>query len=216
VIKRMSRMLVLAAVAIPALAFGEVWMIDPNHSSVAFSVKHNVVATVRGVFGKVSGQLDIDDKDPTKSTVEATIDTNSIDTGVEDRDKHLKSADFLDVEKYPQMTFKSTKVEKAGNDKLKVTGDLTLHGVTKPVVLEVQGPTKAVRGPFGFDVRAVSATTKINRQEFGLKWSKLIEAGPVVGDTVNVQLDLELAHKSQFEKAQQQAAAEKKAAEGKK
>jgi polyisoprenoid-binding protein YceI len=189
---RSVRLALVLAAALPSLALASSWNIDPAHSSSNFTVRHLVVSKVRGTFGKTSGVVALDDKDATKSSVEATIDVTSISTGISDRDNHLKSPDFFDAAKYPTITFKSTKVEQAGTDELKVTGNLTMKGVTKPVVLHVEGPSAAVTGMQGEQRRGVSASTKINRKEFGLAWSKTIEAGPVVGDEVEIQLDLEL------------------------
>jgi polyisoprenoid-binding protein YceI len=174
-----------------ALAAPSNWNIDASHSQVGFAVKHLVISNVRGEFGAYQGKLVLDEADVTKSTVDASIDVNSLSTKVADRDAHLKSPDFFDVAKYPTITFKSTKVAKAGKDRLKVTGDLTLHGVTKPVVLDVS-TSQEVKGMFGETRRAFAATTKIDRKVFGLTWNKLVEAGPAVGDEVTVTLDLEL------------------------
>jgi polyisoprenoid-binding protein YceI len=182
----------LASVLLPALALAAptTWKPDVAHSSVGFSVKHLVITTVRGTFAKFDGTVTLDD-DLARSSVEATIDASSVDTRQPDRDNHLRSPDFFDVAKYSNLTFKSTKVEKAGADALKVTGDLTLHGVTKPVVLAVTtGPE--IKGFKGESRRGFSATTKISRKEFGLLWNKAVEAGPVVGDEVTVELELEL------------------------
>jgi polyisoprenoid-binding protein YceI len=180
------------ALVLPALAAAQAttWEIDPAHSSSNFSIKHLVVSTVRGSFGKTTGTIKLDDKDLAKSSVEATIDVNTIDTRVENRDKDLKSPNFFDAEKHPTMTFKSTKVQKAGGDKLKVTGDLTIKDQTKPVVLNVTY-SKPVTGMKGEQRRAFNATTKINRKDFGLTYSKVVEAGPVVGDQVDVSIDIE-------------------------
>ena len=188
----MKKLAVLLSLA-PALALAAPsnWNIDASHSQVGFAVKHLVISNVRGEFGAYQGKLFLDEADVTKSTVNATIDVNSLNTKVADRDAHLKSADFFDVAKYPTMTFKSTKVEKAGKDRLKVTGDLTLHGVTKPVVLDVSTSAE-VKGMYGETRRAFAATTKIDRKDFGLTWNKLVEAGPAVGDQVTITLDLEL------------------------
>ncbi|HET8538909.1 MAG TPA: YceI family protein [Anaeromyxobacter sp.] len=174
-----------------ALAATTTWNVDASHSQVGFAVKHLVISNVRGEFGAYQGKLVLDDGDVTRSTVEATIDVNSIDTQVADRDAHLKSPDFFDAAKYPSITFKSTKVAKAGKDRLKVTGDLTLHGVTKPVVLDVS-TSPEVKGMYGETRRAFAATTKISRKDYGLTWNKLVEAGPAVGDEVTIALDLEL------------------------
>ena len=140
-------------------------------------MKHLVISTVRGEFKAYSGKIALDEADLTRSTVEATIDVNSLDTQVADRDAHLKGPDFFDAAKYPTMTFRSTKVAKAGKGELKVTGDLTLHGVTKPVVLEV-ATTPEVKGMYGETRRGFAATTKISRKEFGLTWNNLVEAAP--------------------------------------
>ena len=190
----MKRFLVLALTAIlPSLAAAEAtsWTIDPAHTNSQFSVKHLVISTVRGQFGKTTGSLKLDEKDLTKSAVEATVDVTTIDTRVADRDAHLKSPDFFDVAKYPTMTFKSTKVEKAGKDKLKVKGDLTIKGTTKPVVFDVTYAPVAIKGMKGESRRGFSAATKINRKDFGLNWSKMVEAGPVVGDEVAINIDAE-------------------------
>ena len=210
----MKRLLAFAlALAGPSLTLAETtaWTIDPAHSSTSFAVKHLVFSTVRGTFGKTTGTINLDDKDPTKSSVESSIDVNTIDTRVADRDKDLKSPNFFDAEKYPTITFKSMKVQKAGGDKLKVTGDLTLHGTTKPVTWNVTY-TKPVAGVKGEMRRAFTGTTRINRKEFGLTYSKMVEAGPVVGDQVDVTVDVE-AIKAQPESEQakaQQATKEEK------
>jgi len=199
----MKRFLALALTAVlPGLAAAETssWTIDPAHTSSQFSVKHLVISTVRGHFGKTSGTLRLDEKDLTKSAVEATVDVSTIDTRVPDRDAHLKSPDFFDVAKHPTMTFKSTKVEKGGADRLKVTGDLTLKGTTKPVVFDVSY-TPAITGMGGESRRGFSATAKINRKDFGLSWSKMVEAGPAVGDEVNIIVDAEVVKAALSEQA---------------
>jgi polyisoprenoid-binding protein YceI len=179
--------------AIPATGFASTWNIDADHSNIGFKVRHLMVSNVKGSFGKVQGVVVVDDKDITKSRVSATIDTTSIDTGVAKRDAHLRSADFLEVEKFPTMTFVSTKVARDGADKLKVTGDLTLHGVTRSVVLDVEGPSGEIKDPMGNIRRGASASTKINRKDFGLNWNKAIEAGGVaVGDEVAISIEVEL------------------------
>ncbi len=190
----MKQLLAIALGALlPVLAAAEAttWTIDPSHSTSGFTVKHLVVSTVRGGFGKTTGAIHLDDADLTRSTVEANIDASSIHTGSPDRDKHLESADFFDVANHPTITFKSTRVEKVGDDKLKVTGDLTMRGVTKPIVLDVSAPSQTVKGMKGELRRGFSATGKLNRKDYGLNWSKMIEAGPVVSDEVNLQLDVE-------------------------
>jgi polyisoprenoid-binding protein YceI len=186
--------LLFAALAVPALSLAEgaTWNIDPAHTRSGFTVRHLVISNVRGEFGKTTGKVVLDEKDPAKSSVEATIDVNTLDTRVPDRDAHLRSADFFDVAKYPTITFRSTKVHAAGKGKLEVTGDLTMKGVTKPVVLHVEGPSVEVKGPMGDVRRAMVARTVINRREFGLNWSKAVEAGPVVGDDVQIEIEAEM------------------------
>ena len=182
--------------AIPAFASAAPWSIDADHSNVGFKVRHMMVSNVKGDFGKVSGVVDIDDKDVTKSKVEVTIETTSINTGVAKRDEHLKSAEFFDVAKFSTMTFVSQKVKKAGNDKLKVYGQLTLHGVTRDVVLDVEGPTRAYKDPWGNIKRGATATAKINRKDFGLTWNAAVESGGVVvGDEITIALEIELLKK---------------------
>jgi len=185
----------LAAYTAPARA--SVWEVDSAHSSTEFSVKHMMVPSAKGRFDKVTGTLNLDDKNPTKSTIELTIDANTIDTHEPKRDAHLKSPDFFDTAKFPTITFKSTKIEKAGKGKYKVTGDLTMHGVTKPVTLAVDGPTAPLKNPFGSTSSGASATGKINRKDWGLTWNKPLEAagGVLVGDEVTINVDLELTSK---------------------
>jgi polyisoprenoid-binding protein YceI len=187
---------VLALLAFPALSTAETWSIDADHSSIGFTVRHMMVSNVKGTFGTFSGVAEVDEKDVTKSKITVTIDTASINTGVPKRDEHLRSADFIDTAKYPTMTFVSKRVEKSGNDRLKVYGDLTLRGITKPVVLDVEGPTKVYKDPQGKLRRGASATAKINRKDFGLTWNKVIEAGGVlVGEEVNISLEAEFVKK---------------------
>ena len=196
----MSRFVTVAtaffALALPSLAGATTWEINPGHSAAQFSVRHLMVSNVRGEFGKVTGTVDIDDKDITKSTVDATIDASTVNTRDEKRDGHLKSPDFFDVAKFPTITFKSKKVAKAGAGKLKVTGDLTIHGVTKEVVLNVEGPSKEAKDPWGNIKSGAEATTKVNRKDFGLTWNKALETGGVVvGDEVSLTIDVELLKK---------------------
>jgi polyisoprenoid-binding protein YceI len=200
----------LAAVALPGLALAEqtTWNVDPAHTHTGFTIRHMVITNVRGEFGKTAGVVHLDDQDLSKSKVEVTIDAASVNTRVEDRDKDLRSPNFFDVAKYPTITFKSTSIEKAGDGKYKVTGDLTMKGVTKPVVLDVEGPTGEVKDPWGNTRRGVSATTTLNRRDFGLTYSKAIEAGPVVGDEVKIDIESELVKEAPKAAA---AAAEKPA-----
>ena len=188
--KRLAALLFL--VPLVALAEPTTWNIDPAHTQSIFTVRHMVISSVKGQFDKTTGVVALDDKDIGKSTVEATIDAASVNTRVANRDADLRSPNFFDVAKYPTITFKSTKVEKAGEGKLKVTGDLTMHGVTKPVVLDVEGPTAAIKDPGGKMRRGISASTSIDRKDFGLNWNKMVEAGPVVGDQIKIEIEAEL------------------------
>jgi polyisoprenoid-binding protein YceI len=191
-----SATVLAGALSLPAAAATSTWQIDPNHSAAQFAVRHLAISTVRGAFTKVSGTVQLDDKDIAKSSVDVTIDAASVDTRVADRDKDLRSERFFDVEKYPTLTFKSTRVEQTEPGKLKVTGDLTIHGVTKQVVLDIEGPTAPVKDPWGNQRAAANATTKINRQDFGVKWNaKMDNGGLVVGDDVAITIDVELVQK---------------------
>lgn len=191
-----ASLLTIFALSLPALASAATWTIDPEHSNIGFKVKHLMVSNVKGNFEKHSGTVEIDDKNITKSKVEVSIDTNSINTGVQKRDEHLRSADFFDVAKFPTMTFVSKKVAKAGKDRLKVTGDLTLHGVTKEVVLDVEGPSKESKDPWGNIRKGATATAKINRKDFGLNWNKALETGGVlVGEEITINLEIEMIKK---------------------
>jgi len=168
------------------------WNIDPAHSMAEFKVKHMMISNVKGSFPKVSGVLTLDETDLTKSHVEATIDVSSVQTRDEQRDGHLKSADFFDVEKYPTMTFKSTSVKLTGADSGVVEGDLTIKGVTRKVAFDVEGPTAPAKDPWGNTRVAVSATTKISRKDYGLTWNAALETGGVlVGDEVTITLDVQ-------------------------
>jgi polyisoprenoid-binding protein YceI len=194
---RTSRIAILAALAamfsLPGAAATSQWKIDPPHSSAQFAVRHLTISTVRGAFTKVSGTVQLDDQDITKSSVDVTIDAASLDTRVPDRDADLRSDNFLDIAKYPTITFKSKKIEQAAPGKLKVTGDLTIHGTTKEVVLDVDGPTTPIKDPWGNQRAAINATTKINRQDFGVKFNaKLDNGGLVVGDEVSITIDVEM------------------------
>ena len=186
-----------AAISLPAAAAASDWQIDPAHSSAQFAVKHLAISTVRGAFTSVKGAVQFDDKDITKSTVDVTIDVNSVDTRVPGRDKDLRSDHFFDVEHYPTITFKSKKVEQVAPGKLKVIGDLTIHGVTKEVALDVDGPSAPIKDPWGNQRIAINATTKINRQDFGVKWNATMDnGGVVVGDDVAITIDAEMFQKA--------------------
>jgi polyisoprenoid-binding protein YceI len=188
----MSRLvfILITALAMTSTAAAQAgtWQIDPNHTAAQFSVRHLGVSTVRGAFSKVSGSAQHDPADPSKDTLEATIDANSVDTRVEMRDKDLRSARFFDVEKYPTITFHSKQTKVAGPGKLQITGDLTIHGVTKQVVLDVDGPSAPIKDPMGKGERiGASATTKINRQDFGIT-----TLPGAIGDEITITIDTEL------------------------
>ena len=181
--------LVVALLLTVSAAAQDTWQLDPPHSSAQFSVRHLGVSTVRGAFTKVSGSVVYDPANLSKSSIQATIDASSVDTRVDMRDNDLRSPRFLDAQKYPTITFQSRKVEAAGAGKLKVTGDLTLHGVSKEVVLDVDGPTPSIKDPMGKDrLRAgASATTKINRNDFGIT-----SLPGAIGDDITITLDIEM------------------------
>jgi polyisoprenoid-binding protein YceI len=167
------------------------YKIDSAHSSANFSIRHLMISNVRGGFSKVEGTVEYDPDDPTSATVEAVIDASSIKTNDDQRDGHLKSADFLDVEKFPSIAFKSSKVTLAGEPE--ITGDLTIHGVTKPVTLKVEGPTPEGKDPWGNLRIGASATTKIKRSEFGLTFNAALETGGfMIGDDLKIELEVEL------------------------
>jgi polyisoprenoid-binding protein YceI len=164
-----------------------VWQLDPAHSSAEFAIKHLAISTVRGAFTKLSGSVHYDAADASKDSVDVTIDAASVDTRVENRDKDLRGPNYFDVEKYPTITFKSKKVESAGPEKLKIVGDLMIHGVTKEVTLDTEGPTKAIKDGRGRSHMGASATTKINRSDFGMTSGQAM-----VGNEVTLTLDVDL------------------------
>jgi polyisoprenoid-binding protein YceI len=168
------------------------WKIDPAHSHAEFKVKHMMISNVKGSFNGLTGTLIEDTADPTRSQVDAAIEIDTISTGDEQRDAHLKSADFFHHEQHPVMTFKSTNVERKGDQSYAVTGDLTLHGVTKPVTFAVEGPSTPGKDPWGKTRIGLSATTKINRKDFGLTWNAALETGGIlVGEDVQIALDVQ-------------------------
>ena len=189
----MSKKSFLLAAAIASFLVGaasaqvQTWNIDSAHTAAQFSVRHLGISTVRGAFTKVSGTVQYDAANPAKTVIDATIDASSIDTRVEMRDKDLRSASYFDVEKFPSITFKSKRVEVAGAGKLKVTGDLTIHGVTKEAVLDVEGPSAPMKDPWGNNRVGASASTKINRQDYGVSGGT-----PMVGDEIPITIDMEL------------------------
>jgi len=168
------------------------WNLDPVHSAAEFKVKHMMISNVKGRFPKVSGTLTLDESDLTRSHVEASIEAASIETSDPQRDAHLKSADFFDVEKFPTLTFKSTRISQVGDGELSMAGDLTLHGITRSVVFTVEGPTAPGKDPWGNTRMGASATTKINRKDFGLNWNAALETGGIlVGEEVTITLDVQ-------------------------
>jgi polyisoprenoid-binding protein YceI len=181
--------------ALAAFAQTSNWNIDPAHSTAQFTVRHMGISNVTGNFTKVSGAAVLDEKDITKSQVSASIDVTSVDTRVEMRDKDLKSANFFDVEKYPTMEFKSKSIRKNG-DKMQVVGDLTIHGTTREVTLDSDGPSPEIGDPWGNTRRGFSAATSINRKDFNLTYNNALKTGEaVIGDTVKIQIDVELVKK---------------------
>jgi polyisoprenoid-binding protein YceI len=181
----------MATVAVPQTATST-WNLDPAHSSAEFKVKHMMISNVKGNFSKLSGTLIRDEADHTKSRVEALIDASSIETRDPQRDAHLKSADFFDVEKFPTLSFTSTRISITGNGELQLEGDLTIHGITRKVSFSVEGPTPPSKDPWGNTRIGASATTKINRKDFGLTWNAALETGGIlVGDEVTLTLDVQ-------------------------
>jgi polyisoprenoid-binding protein YceI len=177
--------------AVPVTAIST-WSIDPAHSSVHFKVRHMMISNVRGEFRTVRGSLKLNDADLTRSEIDIEIDTSSIHTRDEQRDAHLRSPDFLDTEHHPLLTFRSTKIETAGVDTFRVQGDLTVHGVTRTVELDVDSVSAATKDPWGNVRMAASASTVISRKDFGLTWNAALETGGVlVGDDVTVDLDVQ-------------------------
>jgi len=208
----MKRLMILLAFLTAVPAYAVTLQIDPNHSQATFSVKHMMVTTVRGDFGKVTGTVDYQPNDAARSHADIKIDASSIDTRNEKRDGHLKSPDFFDVAKCPEITFKSNKIEKgSGDHQFKVTGDLTMHCVTKPVTLTVDGPNGPIKHPSGANVYAATATGKLNRKDFGLNWNKALESGGVmVSDEVNMSIDLEMTESKPEAQKEAQAETNKK------
>jgi polyisoprenoid-binding protein YceI len=185
------------AISTPQTETRTVWTFDPTHTEVGFSVKHMMVTTVRGRFTDVKGTINLDENNYANSSVEVEINANSIDTRNEQRDAHLRSADFLDTENYPTITFKSTDIEVLAEDELKVTGDLTVRGVTRPVTLEatVNGRGKS---PFGTEVAGISLQGILPRKEYGLNWNVALETGGVlVGEKVKIEIEVEAVKQNQ-------------------
>ncbi len=187
-----------AGLVLPALGHAATWEADPAHSSVGFAIRHMMISTVRGQFRTFTAKATGDPTNPSMATIEASIDAASIDTGNEKRDAHLKTPDFLDVAKFPTLTFKSKKIEAAGPGKAKVTGELTLHGGTKEVVLDVEGPSGVIKDPMGNEKAGAHASTKINRKDFGIVWNKSMDGGGLmVGDEIDISIDVEAVKKGE-------------------
>lgn len=182
---------VLSCLSLSARAEPVLYKIDSAHTVASFRVKHLGLTNVNGAVTGVQGTLLLDEESPATGKLEVTLDVTTIDTGVDKRDEHLRSADFFDTAKFPTMTFKSTRIERSASG-WTVTGDLTIKDVTKPVVLEVEAATKPITNPAGAVVRGTSATTKLSRKAFGLTWNKLVEGVDLVGDDIKLVLDVEL------------------------
>jgi polyisoprenoid-binding protein YceI len=179
----------------------QIWQLDTTHSSIGFTVRHMVVAKVHGSFGRFMGQLTLNGEALTTGSVEVEIDTASINTGVEARDNHLRSADFFDVARFPTLRFRSQRVEQVEQDRYRVVGELTLRDVTREVVLETEFLGQ-VKDPFGNQRLAFSARTSIDRRDFGLGWNKALEAGGVlVGERVDISLDVQAVRVAALEQA---------------
>ena len=198
-LKTVHRIAIVSAIALlaslSALAQTSTWNIDPAHSTAQFTVRHLAISNVTGNFTRVTGSVVLNEKDTAQSQVSASIDVSSVDTRVEARNKDLKSPNFFDVEKYPTIEFKSKRIV-SGGGKLQVIGDLTIHGTTREVTLDVDGPTPELSDPWGNSRRGISATTTINRRDFNLNYNNLLKTGEaVVGDNVKIQIDAEMVQK---------------------
>jgi polyisoprenoid-binding protein YceI len=192
---KMIRLAIATASLFSATSFASPWIFDDAHSAADFSVRHMMVTNVKGQIRGLKGTIDIDDKDLTKSKIDVSLDVGTINTQNEKRDNHLRGPDFFDAQKFPLIKFTSTKITKS-SDGLKVLGDLTIRGVTKPVELAVDGPTAVVKDPWGKNKRGFSATTKINRKDFGVSWNKNLDGGGImVGDEVKISIEAELEEK---------------------
>ena len=186
---------ILLIASLSALAQTSTWNIDPAHSTAQFTVRHLAISNVTGSFTKVTGSVVLNEKDIAQSQISASIDVNSVDTRVEARDKDLKSPNFFDVEKYPTIEFKSKRIVSSGG-KLQLIGDLTIHGTTHEVTLDVDGPTPEMTDPWGNSRRGISATTSVNRRDFNLVYNNLLKTGEaVVGDNIKIQIDAEMVKK---------------------
>jgi polyisoprenoid-binding protein YceI len=193
--RRSSRLILGTMLLSSSSLFAATWAFDESHSTVEFSVRHMMITNVKGRLGGIKGTIDMDDKDLSKSKVDVSLEAGTINTENAKRDEHLKSPDFFDVQKFPQIKFVSKKVTK-NKDNIRVSGDLTIRGITKPVDLTVDGPTPSIKDPWGKVKRGFSATTKINRKDFGITWNKSLDGGGVVvGDEVKINIEAQLQEK---------------------
>lgn len=210
---RKSALLAIAAFGLmvpSANAAADDWSIDPMHSAAHFSIKHMMISTVRGGFGKVTGTVNYDGKNLAKAKVNATIDVKSINTGEDKRDEHLRGKDFFETEKFPDITFKSTGIKPKGKGKFAMTGDLTMHGVTKPVTLDVEGPSQQIKDKQGNSKVGFSATGTIKRKDFGVTYNSVLDGGGVaLGEEVPITLDVELSKPDAGAKPAEKPAAKK-------
>ena len=195
-ISSFALLLFVLAAALPLDSFAGAWQIDPAHSTIGFSIRHLMITNVKGVFHGLSGTIDYDGKDAAKASVQATILTSTVDTGIVARDTHLRGADFFDAEKFPEMTFRSTKVMATGEKTALIAGNLTLHGVTRPVTLDAELLGAVQDAQFGSKM-GFTATAVLNRKDFGLSYNKVLEAGGLaLGDEVKVSLEIEASDAS--------------------
>jgi len=184
------------ALCTPSIAMAANYQLDAGHSSIQFKIRHLTVSNVTGTFNKFKGSASVEGEDIATLKVEVAIDAASVDTGHEKRDEHLRNADFLDVAKYPAITFVSKKVIKGDPGKLKVIGDLTLHGITREITVDLEGPTPEIKDPWGNFRRGATGTAKIDRRDFGITWNKALDTGGlVVGNEVGIQVDIEWVRK---------------------
>lgn len=189
-------LLVCLAIGMPLIAGAATYQLDTDHSSIQFKVRHLTVSNVTGTFNKMKGSASVEGEDLATLKVEVIIDAASVDTGHQKRDEHIRTADFLDVAKYPTITFVSKKVVKADPGKLRITGDLTLHGVTREITVDLEGPTPEIKDPWGNFRRGATGTAKIDRRDFGITWNKALDTGGlVVGNEVGIQVDIEWVRK---------------------
>lgn len=193
---RISALVFFSLLIIPFSAYGFTYQIDPDHSSFQFKVRHLTVSNVKGNFSRAKGFVILDDQNIAHLKVELTIDASSVHTGHTKRDEHLRGADFFDVAKFPHITFVSKKVTQTDENRLRVVGDLTIRGVTKEVGVDVEGPTPEIKDPWGGFRRGATGTTRINRKDFGILWNRVLDTGGVVvGDEVDISIEIELVRK---------------------